>query len=119
MEWAGTRNDEIIVPVMAWPRSGLYETTGEEVDETEIPDQILNFMACLIMHRLIVGDPLLVPSMGVQSKTVDKISITYKGSGSGQVSGMNGCQATWIPSIWLIVGSSCMGVGSASKMRCP
>jgi hypothetical protein len=120
LEWEGSRNENIVVPLMEWPRSGLYEPTGEEIDETEIPDQILNYMVCLISYRLITGDPEApAPGSGIQSKTVDKISITYRGSGSGKLTGMDSCQKTWIPPEWIITGLSCMGVGSSSKMRCP
>lgn len=120
VDWSGTKNAGIVAPLMTWPRGGLYEATGEAVSDTTIPDQILNYMVCLIMYRLITGDPTAAAAgAGIQSKTVDKISITYRGSGSGRVSGADGCQATWIPSVWLSTSSSCMGVGSVSKMRCP
>lgn len=79
IKWKGNRHSGIVVPIMSWPREGIYFITGEEAVNTTTPNSIGRAMACYILHILhgSMSQTAAQATGAIKSKTVGKVSIQY------------------------------------------
>ena len=111
-EWTGTQNTGIVVVSMDWPRTGI-----DNVEDTEIPSEIIERMACWISHN--AKQSTLNTTGSINSKSVGEVSVSYNSSSVGSVNQSDPCSSYASQYLERSSKTSFGGVGSISKRRGP
>ena len=134
IDWNGALNAAVIAPNMTFPRSGLTYKTGQAVDPDSVPNDIKNYMTCVIINTAINGTTTTtggstpnITTGEIKSKTVGDVTIQYTTSAdTGGTSpttttteglDSNVCLDTYIYSGWLTGDTSELGLGSICRIR--
>jgi len=104
-DWEGTRYQPVATQPLEWPRSGLQDKDGNDLDETAVPQQILD--ATCELGLALINDPSLLDSTGTGSGNIKRLK-----AGSAEIEYIRSEKGTRFPTIvqeliglWLTAGS--------------
>lgn len=106
--WNGSKYQDAPTQVLDWPRSGLTDSNGNALDETEVPQEILDATCELALT--------LLQNPSAQDSTDTGSNIKRMKAGSVEIEYIRGTSGTRFPTIinelvglWLTVSSSLSG----------